>query len=179
MQTVTSQNTSINTSKLPAIWKKIDFNLVPNDSIIIDYGAGQKKTQTQVQRYLSYALRYSEVDAIYYYSYDPYWNAELENQAALTFLKNGDCYLCICANVLNVIDDDETIRKIISEVTQAKHWVFQIYEGNQKGIGKYTKNNTCYQRNQKVQYYLSFFKEFPYIKIKGNLIMSDNYLLVK
>ena len=174
MQFATSKNTSINTNKMPAIWRKINYVFMPKDGRIVDYGAGQWKTQNLVTEFLSSVFS-AACQGVYYNSYDPYWNTEQENQETLSHLtKKKDCELCICANVLNVIDDDEVVKKIITEVTQAKRWAFQIYEGDKTGISRYSNDESNFQRHAKTINYSRFFAalKVPHL-IKGNIITND------
>lgn len=176
MQKRSSMNTSVNTSRLPSIWGKLDYDwmrihLIQN---IVDYGCGRKATQDKV--YLNLRCRLPTTHA--YFPYDPYWGDADRNEMTLrclTVYQEAD--LCICANVLNVIDDDEELEKIIKEVTQAKYWAFQIYEGDKSGIGKESKVG-CWQRNAKTDFYVKFILEHSpacgiYI-VKNNII--TNYL---
>lgn len=50
MQTITSKMTSVNTSQLPAVWKKINWDWWALQRLtrklrIVDYGCGRKATQ--------------------------------------------------------------------------------------------------------------------------------------
>lgn len=65
---ITSKNTSINTTKLPAIYNKIDFELLANFTLV-DYGCGRPETQKLIREHLSY---YN----INFVPYDPYWCTE-------------------------------------------------------------------------------------------------------
>lgn len=166
MQTVSSMNTSVNTTRLPSIWGKINWKYVkihahnPNCPIVVDYGCGKPQTAQMARlvvrnNYID-KERLGQFGCHYgYFPYDPYWGDISSNETTLRCLteyKEAD--LCICANVLNVIDDKETVEKIINDVTQAQSWVFQIYFGDGSGQGKYTKNHTCYQANQKLSYWV-------------------------
>lgn len=175
MQQVSSMNTSINTKKLPAIWKKLN---IPQDTHwLVDYGAGRPETRNLIIQYLDYYSGLNKSPS--YIPYDPYWGDTYLNEFALHLLNRiQDVDLCICANVLNVVDD-ETIRNIIKEVTKAKKWVFQIYEGDKSGEGKITKPN-CFQQNKRTKEYLWIFNELGVkeVAIKGNFI-TNNLNLIK
>ena len=128
MQKLSSMNTSVNTSKLPAVWNKLNWDWVRNHSIsnIVDYGCGKRATQNLVRNKLldEIAVRHC------YFPYDPYWgdvDAIRNAISCLTQWKEAD--LCVCASVLNVIDSVDAIKKIIKEVTQAAYWESSVYEG--------------------------------------------------
>ena len=177
MQKLSSMNTSVNTSKLPAVWNKLNWDWVRNHSIsnIVDYGCGKRATQNLVRNKLldEIAVRHC------YFPYDPYWgdvDAIRNAISCLTQWKEAD--LCVCASVLNVIDSVDAIKKIIKEVTQAAYWVFSIYEGNKSGEGKETKEG-CWQHNKRNKEYCWIFNELevgPYY-VKGNIITNNLSLL--
>lgn len=180
MQTVSSMNTSINTTRLPAVWKKLNLTFLakekyPTQISIIDYGSGQQVTCDKVKLF----LMDNAVTGIQYLPYDPYWGDVDNNRRAMSCLENWRCDLCVCANVLNVIDDTEAIERIINRVLFAKNWVFQIYEGDKTGVGKYTKNNTCYQRNVLTSAYRSLISRHYDGEVywKGNLIYNNKNII--
>lgn len=189
MQTVSSMNTSINTTKVPAIWNKINWEYVKihkNDHVlrIVDYGCGKAKTANMAKLVVgnqcidsASPLKINQEYA--YFGYDPYWGDVNQNGVALRCLTEyNEADLCICANVLNVIDDDEEILKIINDVTCANYWAFSIYEGNKSGKGEYTKNKTCYQRNLRTKEYSKWFNELGLAYyIRGNIIFNASSLL--
>lgn len=174
MRTITSKMTSVNTFQLPAVWKKLNYEWMSKHKIsdIVDYGAGRKATQNNVFYYL--LNNYKEYQ--HYWPYDPYWVDEDRNKNAISCLlawRQAD--LCVCANVLNVIKEMQDLHNIISQVTQAEYWVFQIYEGDKTGIGKETKPD-CWQRNSKTQWYADVIRDIiksPAVyTIKGKYITN-------
>ena len=177
MQKITSKYTSVNTSQLPSIWRKLNYrwlntHLVAN---VVDYGCGRKATQNKVFYHLldNFDIRHR------YFPYDPYWGDEDRNRNTLSCLLTwNEADLCVCANVLNVIDDVPTMQRIIQEVTQAKYWVFQIYEGDKTGNGRKTKQD-CWQQNKRTQEYCWIFNELGIGQyyIKGNLITNSLEIL--
>ena len=181
MQTRSSMGTSINTSKLPSVWGKLNWNWINNHfqlPHIVDYGCGRPAT---VRKVMIDVICQSKCRAIYF-PYDPYWGDIDKNRNAISCLTQWQTAdICVCANVLNVIDDVDTIKQIIKEVTQAKYWVFQIYEGNKTGCGKETKVG-CWQHNKLTKDYCWIFNEVlaesgQSYYIKGNLIMNHLDLL--
>ena len=168
-QKYSSANTSVNKTSPAAIWRKINFAFLKTHAIntVIDYGCGQ---------YGSITYRFCKTKGInFYYPYDPYWLSSEQNKQTMEHLQNKDT-VCICANVLNVIWEDEVIKNIVSNITKASIWAVQIYEGNKSGVGKQTKLN-CYQRNQRTKDYLHFFNKCGNIYIKGNIITNNLNIL--
>lgn len=172
MQKYSSKNTSVNTTKLAKIWHHIVWDCFDIPCNIIDYGCGRNPS-------LAKRLCEQQILGCNYYPYDPYWITRTENlKASSTLTLWKDCDLLICANVLNVIENNAAIERIISEIVQAKSWAIQIYEGNKSGIGAVTKKD-CYQRNQKIIDYLQYFPEEWQSKIfiyKGFITNNKNII---
>ena len=77
-------------------------------------------------------------------------------------MRNGKSVDVVCSNVLNVIDDDDTIRKIcqrieyIAEKSGGRGFV-TVYEGDKTGIGRRSGFDQ-YQRHEKLTEYIKYFK---------------------
>lgn len=163
-QNYTSAGTSINSSHAPALFTK---GIIPPVSwlTVFDYGCGK------YPGIISNAIKNG------YYGYDKFNQSEETNKEFFKALKqtSRNSRVFTCCNVLNVIDDDSVVQEIINFATKNfNHCYFQIYEGNKSGIGKPTKNNTCYQRNAKTADYLNKFnfnsKKFNIRICNGNII---------
>lgn len=183
MQKLSSMQTSVNTNHLPSVWNKLNYRylseICPERQLyVVDYGCGRKATQDKVYLNLICQVRNAT-----YFPYDPYWGKEDLNGVALRCLTDyQEADLCVCANVLNVIDSIDAIKDVIKNVTKAANWVFQIYEGNKTGEGKQTKAG-CWQHNKRTNQYCWIFNELavqgflgPYY-IKGNLITNNLEIL--
>lgn len=165
MQNYTSRNTSINREKLPAVYRKVkQFR----SRIVLDYGCG-KYTEHIRNHLLGKAV---------YLPFDPYNQPEDVNKASRFVLAlataNHDPIDVVCSNVLNVIDDTETIRSIAQEVetivTNSGGTAYvTVYEGNRSGIGKQTGPDQ-YQRNEPLRSYLRFFRNAT---IKNGMIVVN------
>lgn len=158
-QNITSANTSINSKKLPAVYKKINFSKFKNNFSVLDYGCGK----------FNNAKDYINSINGKWFGYDPYNRTEAENNIALS--SNSNCI--ICSNVLNVLFDYEAIlnvvRDIYTQVKKNQSAVFiTVYEGNKSGYGRITKKD-CYQRNELLINYLKYFDK----------IFGDNYFVIK
>ena len=147
-QTVTSANTSINCSKLPAVYSKLDklpeAELSAYDSIL-DYGCG---------RYTSHIMRHTVRRGRWYLGMDKYNKPEHVNAAARRFSARLHP-VAVCSNVLNVIDSDDTIRDVIRDImSMTDRCYITVYEGDKTGRGRYTAQD-CYQRNARLRDYAS------------------------
>ena len=172
VQKISSANTSINKTKLPTAFKK--FDLLIKGKHICDYGCG--KYTSHIRDHVC------ENGGLSYNPYDPYNMPELENYITeQTGILHG-FDLIFCCNVLNVIDNDDTINEIVRHMI---HWlnyrgniIIQIYEGDKTGIIKETKKD-CIQRNMKTECYFNIIKpivENSHMKISrvGNYIIIGN-----
>ena len=152
-QKCTSKNTSINRSKLPAIYNHINYDLliftryisaqkdydILRRPVILDYGAG--KHTNHIRKFL--LKKYID-----YLAYDPYNGSDEDWDKVKPDL-------IICSNVLNVIDDDEAMKAVHDYVaSQNCPYLITVYEGNKSGIGAISKKD-CYQRNSKTKDYIN------------------------
>jgi len=131
-QRYTSADTSINSSKLPAVYKKTAKMISATDTVI-DYGCGK--------HFDTYGLddRFTGYDP---FNYDH--PEALEKHYDVAFL----------SNVLNVIAESEVRAEILRTLqTLANRVYITVYEGNKSGIGKVTKRD-CYQLNRRLCDYI-------------------------
>lgn len=175
MQTITSAGTSLN--QVPALHKSATLNMCvatakaehKNFAFIVDYGAG---------RYNAGEIFLTNRHNIPVFSYDPYNRPTEENTLTLEIMETGSCPIVICANVLNVIDDDEEITWILANIRRAIRNVrgvalFTVYEGNRSGIGTPTKAG--YQRNAKTSEYIPILQDiFHSVTRKGKILIARN-----
>ena len=162
-QKYTSAKTSINSSKLPAIFKMINLSA---GTINLDYGGG---------RFDNVAEYYKDKDVINLV-YDPYNRSSAHNTKVLNQIKeNGGADSVTCSNVLNVIAEPEArltvIKNIYNLAKSGAPCYFTVYEGSGSGEGAETKSG--YQLNKKTADYLEEIQQvFPNAKRKGKLIMA-------
>lgn len=163
MQTYTSRNTSINRDKLPAVFSKATFTA----SMVMDYGSG---------RYTDHIRKHVNDMHKTYLPYDPYNQSEERNAITAKIVCNAMVVHVpidvVCSNVLNVIDDDETVRKIAGHLEDIASrsggtGYVTVYEGNRSGIGKRTGADQ-YQRNEPLRSYLKYFRNAT---IKNGMIV--------
>jgi hypothetical protein len=156
IQKNSSANTSVNSTKLPASTKKINWEVYRNCNIL-DIGGGKFNN---LKDYLKESFN------IDLYIYDKYNRTTEENTTALY------CHpsVIICNNVLNVIEENSIIDQITKLIQAYKVPFFiSVYEGNRTGLGKTTKKD-CYQRNEKTADYLKFF-------FTGNATVKNNLIV--
>ncbi len=104
------------------------------------------------------------------YVYDKFNRTEEENTEALAC--NPDAI--VCNNVLNVIDDGQSMRNLIGLCASYQvPCYFTVYEGNKSGIGGISKKG-CWQRNWKTVDYVPILKKyFHSVVCKGKIIVCQ------
>lgn len=152
MQTFTSSATSINRSKLPAVYGKATLSA----PLVLDYGCG---------KYTDHIGDHVNGLGRTYLPYDPFNQPKAVNIHSMELVRraidHGEAVDVICSNVLNVIDSEAEISRIchdIEEITTARGGTgyVTVYEGDRSGIGRQTGKDQ-YQRNAPLRDYLRFF----------------------
>ena len=160
-----SAATSINSSKLPAIYKMVNFN---EGDVVIDFGGGK----------FDNAVEYIKDKGATLLVYDPYNRSAEHNQEVLSILEqNGGADAAVNSNVLNVIKEPEARKAVLQNIKQLTKpgapIYITVYEGRGDGIEGPTKSG--YQLNRKTADYMSEVQEvFPNAKRKGKLIVATN-----
>lgn len=160
-----SAKTSINSNKLPAVYKMISF---PAGSIGVDFGGGSFDNAVEYISDLGATLLV----------YDPYNRSAEHNRQVIKMLKdNCGADWAVNSNVLNVIKEPEArkaVLKNISKITKPNAPIYiTVYEG--RGDRKEGPTKAGYQLNRKTQDYLEEIQEvFPDAKRKGKLITAHN-----
>lgn len=160
-----SADTSINSTKLPAIYKMIS---IPEGSVGIDFGGGKWDNAIEHIRDLGATLCV----------YDPYNRSKAYNIETLKTLRaNGGADWAVTSNVLNVIKEPSARKAVlenISKITKSGAPIYiTVYEG--RGDGKAGQTKSGYQLNRKTADYLEEIQEvFPDAKRKGKLIVATN-----
>lgn len=163
MQTYTSKATSINSARLPAVYGKAKLTA----PYVLDYGCG---------KYTDH-IRNALPDKVYL-PFDPYNQPDDVNCHSMMTVSTASSLDeqvdVICSNVLNVIDDDGTVRFIadqieyIAERTGGTAYI-TVYEGDRSGIGRQTGKDQ-YQRNEPLRSYLRFFRNAT---VKNGMIVVE------
>ena len=178
-QEFTSKNTSVNKAKLPAIYNKLNWEIIKEtDKIyfvndwVIDYGCG---------KYVDHIKSFLINKGFYFMGYDLYNQPMDKNQETIETLESSTPIgVIICSNLLCVIKEDEIVQQIVNQVTATRQpYFFTVYEGDKSGVGKQTGEDQ-WQRNQKLKsIYSQFFANVPdAIVYKGTICNKDykNYL---
>ena len=160
-----SAETSINSNKLPAVYRMIS---IPEGTVGVDFGGGKFDNGVEHIRDLGATLCV----------YDPYNRSAEHNREVIKTLKeNGGADWAINSNVLNVIKEPEARRAVlenISKITKPGAPIYiTVYEG--RGDGNEGQTKSGYQLNRKTQDYLDDIREvFPDASRKGKLITAHN-----
>lgn len=160
-----SRNTSINSGKLPAIFRMVNFQ---PDTINLDYGGGKFDNVAE------YLADFGVTNLVY----DPYnRSSEHNNEVLREIRENGGADTTTCSNVLNVIKERDVrlnVLKNIKKLTKSGGTVYiTVYEGSGKGNEGPTKSG--YQLNRKTADYLEEIQMiFPDATRKGKLIICQN-----
>lgn len=163
-QEFTSKDTSINSSKLPAIYKLVNF---PKGSVVLDFGGGRYDN----------GVEYLNSIGCEGYVYDPYNRTSEHNAAVVKAIRsNGGADIVLNSNVLNVIKEAaarRTVLKNIKKLVKPSGKIYiTVYEGNGSGEGKQSKKDS-FQLNRKTADYLEEIQEvFPDATRKGKLIVA-------
>lgn len=160
-QQYSSAATSINSSKLPALFSMVDFK---EGSINLDYGGGRFDN---VAEYLQ--DKYGATNLVY----DKYNRSAQHNKEVLEQVrKNGGADTVTCSNVLNVIAEESerlaVLRNCKRFLKPGGTCYITVYEGSGKGEGAPTKSG--YQLNRKTKDYEDEIKKvFSSVTRKGKL----------
>lgn len=160
-----SAATSINSTKLPAIYRMI--KLQPG-TVGVDFGGGK----------FDNAVEYLRDQNVTLCVYDPYNRSAEHNRGVLRTLRaNGGADFAINSNVLNVIKEPEARKGVlenIKKITKSGAPIYiTVYEG--RGDAKEGVTKSGYQLNRKTADYLEEIQEvFPDAKRKGKLIVATN-----
>lgn len=164
-QEFTSENTSINSKKVPAVFKMVHFE---PGTVNCDFGGGKFNTAAE------YLEQYDVVNLVY----DPYNRSSEHNQEVIRLIReHGGADTATCSNVLNVIKEPEVrqnVLKNISKLVKSGGTVYiTVYEG--KGNNAEGPTKSGYQLNRKTADYLEEIQQvFPDAKRKGKLIVCSN-----
>lgn len=164
-QEFTSENTSINKNKLPAVYRLIT---IPEGSVGVDFGGGKWNTAIEHIRDLGATLCV----------YDPYNRSKAYNKETLKTLRaNGGADWAVTSNVLNVIKEPSARKAVlenISKITKSGAPIYiTVYEG--RGDSKAGQTKSGYQLNRKTKDYIEEIQEvFPDATRRGKLIIAHN-----
>lgn len=160
-----SAATSINSNKLPAIYRMVSFN---EGDVVVDFGGGK----------FDNAVKYIRDKGATLCVYDPYNRSAEHNREVLKILReNGGADAAVNSNVLNVIKEPEARKNVlenIARITKPGAPIYiTVYEG--RGDGQEGPTKSGYQLNRKTADYLEEIQEvFPDATRRGKLITAHN-----
>lgn len=164
-QEFTSENTSINSKQVPAVFKMAKFE---PGTVNLDFGGGRYDTAAE------YLTQFDVVNLVY----DPYNRSSEHNSEVIKLIRqHGGADTATCSNVLNVIKEPEVRLNVLNNIKKlvkpnGKVYI-TVYEGSGKGDSKPTKSG--YQLNKKTADYLEEIQQvFPDATRKGKLIVATN-----
>ncbi len=163
MQKYSSAITSINSSKLPSIFRKVDW---VSGTKNLDYGGGKFDIATNWLE---------DHKGVRNYIYDPFNRTEEHNQEVLSKAPFDTITL---SNVLNVIDDDDTRYQLLKRCKRLLKpcglIYISVYEGDKSGIIKVNeKRNSCQLNRCLWQYIDEVVEVFGInVKIKNGMIIA-------
>lgn len=152
-QKYSGKGTSVNSQKLPIIYKHVKFK----SKIVLDYGCG---------KYTDHIARFVEDQGIRYVPFDPFNKSEevnrYANEVVSDCISRGERLDIVCSNVLNVIAEDHIVQKIadllmqIADLTGGSVYV-TVYFDKRYSPGEIKPGQ--YQRHEPIENYLRFFPE--------------------
>lgn len=164
-QEFTSENTSINNNRLPAVFNMVSFE---PGTVNIDYGGGKFDNVAE------YLTQYDVVNLVY----DPYNRTAEHNKEVIRLVReHGGADTATCSNVLNVIKEPEVRINVLNNIKKlvkpnGKVYI-TVYEG--KGNNAEGPTKSGYQLNRKTAEYMDEIQQvFPDAKRKGKLIVATN-----
>lgn len=169
MNTITSKNTSVNSKKVPAMFKKIDkYYGWKKKTVNLDYGGGKYDTATE----------YLKSKGVKNCLYDPYARDFGHNLKATDGIERNPVDTVTVSNVLCVIKkkvDRESVLIYSKALMKIDGTIFiSVYEGDKSGKGKMTKKD-CWQNNRTLESYLPEVKKyFKNAHIKHKMILATN-----
>lgn len=164
-QEFTSENTSINSGRLPAVFNMVSFE---PGTVNIDYGGGKFDNVAE------YLTQYDVVNLVY----DPYNRTAEHNKEVIRLVReHGGADTATCSNVLNVIKEPEVRLNVLNNIkklVKSGGTVYiTVYEG--KGNAAEGPTKSGYQLNRKTADYMEEIQQvFPDATRKGKLIIATN-----
>ena len=164
-QEFTSENTSINSGQLPAVFNMPGVNI---GKINLDYGGGK----------FDNVAEYFQKEGIVNLVLDPFNRSKDHNYEVILTLRDiGGAYTATCSNVLNVIKEKENRMEVLNNMKKLVRpggtIYITVYEAD--GSGDEGETASGYQLRRKTKEYMDeIYEVFPNAKRKGKLITIVN-----
>lgn len=168
LQQFPSSHTSINSKKVPAVFRFIEkyFGWSPR-TVNADIGGGKYDTATE------YLAKFGVENIIY----DPYNRSNEHNLWAADKIRDGQSNTAVVSCVLNVIKEHGFRELVIWEAANALVAgglvFFKIYQGNKSCVGKATGSDR-WQENRPAATYLPEIASAPFheLMLKSDIIIA-------
>lgn len=139
-QRFTSKQTSINSTKAPAVYSMKRAVNVMTGKTVVDIGGGRFDTAAEAARVYGAAVSI----------YDPFNRTPEHNAAVLA----GSYDVAVISNVLNAIDSEAARGDVVRlAATKAAALLITIYEGDRSGTGRQTAADS-WQENRRTADYM-------------------------
>lgn len=166
-QEFTSENTSINSTKLPALFNMKSVSFEPG-TVNVDYGGGKFDNVAE------YLTQYDVINMVL----DPFNRSKSHNREVINLIRDhGGADTATCSNVLNVIKEPQNRFAVLENMKRlvrpgGKIYI-TVYEGS--GAGNEGQTKSGYQLNKKTAEYMNeILQVFPNAERKGKLITVVN-----
>lgn len=157
-QEFTSKNTCVNSTRVPALFHKIDWVAGTKN---LDYGGGKYNNVSE----------FLHDKGVINYVYDPYNRNAQDNKDALAA---GPFDTITLSNVLNVIKEKRVrlyaIRTCLNLLKDGGIIYITIYEGDKSGVGRETKED-CWQNNKSIDFYYEEVKRIIHHASKSRKVI--------
>ena len=163
-----SSSTSINKNKLPQGFTKLKaMGVFQEGQLVVDIGGGKFDNAVNDLAKRGVTLRV----------YDPFNRSPEHNREVANEVSGGNADVAISNNVLNVIEEDVNITRVIDQAFDAipvgAKAYFTVYGGNQTGVGAQTTKG--WQRNERTKDYVPRLEEVfgeGNITVKGDVLTA-------
>lgn len=163
-----SAGTSINVSKLPATFGKLDrLDVVKKGMVIADLGGGK----------FDNAIEWAAKKDAKLYVIDKFNRSADYNAKNIKEVKKTGADIVTVNNVLNVIFEKDTREEVLKEaysyLKKGGTLYILIYEGDGSGEGKETQKGHSWQNNKKTAEYVPEVKKiFPSASVQSGMIVA-------
>ena len=147
----------------PALHKFIAKTLPSKKPLVFDFGAGK---EGKVDEFMSH-------QGIFYAPFDPFNRPDIVNEGSILSLPA--CDFILCANVLNVLED-EVLDTVIAQLadftkrTKRKQAYITVYHNSKLPTNRQVKNH--FQRNEKPEWYMQHLAlHFNEYYLRGKILV--------
>lgn len=135
------------------------------DDVVLDYGGGRYNLVANFM-----ADKVAKFHTVDKFNRCEQWN----NFHTIAAIFEG-CNVVTCANVLNVIKEDDVVDdviRIVHKITSDRA-IFCVYEGDKSGKGRKTQKSSWQRNERAAEYERRIAKYFKNVKRHGNIIVAS------